>query len=471
MEREPIGAFPAKRFFVDMLTRDIELQDAILDLLDNCLDGALRTVSENGAKANQEKIYEGFVAKIDFDNHSFTIEDNCGGISGDLAKDYAFRLGRPNTRKGEKIPTIGIYGIGMKRAIFKMGTASEVLSKTKSEQFKVVINPEWISNDDKWELELERTQVNLEKPGVKITVSQLRGDVSNIFTPERGFQERLILAISNHYSLIINKGFKVYVNNTLVKPNLTTLMMDGNAFTDENNGITPYFYKGVSNGVTIKIAVGFYRDLVSEDEERSILSGKTTTEKAGWTVICNDRVVLHADKTRLTGWGEAGVPQYHTQFIGIAGVVIFTSDDAEKLPITTTKRGVDGNSDIYLATKDFMREGMKLFTDFTNRWKGNSEAKRKMFSDSPQTLPLNNKNVDSVVPENKWSKVTRSIGGNTYKPKLPVPKESDPLKQIKFNRKISEIKLVSQYLFDDDSFAPTEVGNYCFEQFLEKAKK
>lgn len=33
MEREKIGAFPAKRFFVDMLTRDIELQDAILDLL------------------------------------------------------------------------------------------------------------------------------------------------------------------------------------------------------------------------------------------------------------------------------------------------------------------------------------------------------------------------------------------------------------------------------------------------------
>jgi hypothetical protein len=118
-----------------------------------------------------------------------------------------------------------------------------------------------------------------------------------------------------------------------------------------------------------------------------------------------------------------------------------------------------------------MREGMKLFTDFTNRWKGNSEAKRKMFSDAPQILSLNNKNVDSIVPENQWSKVTRSIGGNAYKPNLPVPKQTDPLKQIKFNRKISEIKLVSQFIFDDDSFAPTDVGNYCFEHFLERAKK
>lgn len=34
--------FPTKEFFVGMLTRDIELNDAILDLLDNCLDGVVR---------------------------------------------------------------------------------------------------------------------------------------------------------------------------------------------------------------------------------------------------------------------------------------------------------------------------------------------------------------------------------------------------------------------------------------------
>ena len=34
-----IKAGPTKAFFVRMLTRDIELADAILDLLDNCVDG------------------------------------------------------------------------------------------------------------------------------------------------------------------------------------------------------------------------------------------------------------------------------------------------------------------------------------------------------------------------------------------------------------------------------------------------
>ena len=65
---------------------------------------------------------------------------------------------------------------------------------------------------------------------------------------------------------------------------------------------------------------------------------------AGWTIICNDRAVLYCDRTELTGWGEAGVPRYHTQFIAISGIVEFQSNDPAKLPTTTTKRGIDASS-------------------------------------------------------------------------------------------------------------------------------
>ena len=39
---ESVNASPAKSLFVSMLTRDLTLEDAILDLLDNCVDGILR---------------------------------------------------------------------------------------------------------------------------------------------------------------------------------------------------------------------------------------------------------------------------------------------------------------------------------------------------------------------------------------------------------------------------------------------
>lgn len=38
MAANSINAAPTKNFFVDMLTRDIDLKDAILDLLDKCID-------------------------------------------------------------------------------------------------------------------------------------------------------------------------------------------------------------------------------------------------------------------------------------------------------------------------------------------------------------------------------------------------------------------------------------------------
>lgn len=467
-----VAAFPAKRFFVEMLTRDIELQDAILDLLDNCLDGVLRSNNFSSQETfGKPKIYKGYFAHINFDETSFSIIDNCGGIPGKLATSYAFRLGRPADRTVEDIPTIGVYGIGMKRAIFKMGTSASIFSKTKDEEFKVIISPEWMNDDNKWNLELERDNVEIETPGVKILVNQLRKDVKATFSKDRGFQETLINVIANHYSLILGKGFEVKVNGNLVKPNNTSLIFDKDAIIKKTDGIAPYFYKGEVNGVSINIAVGFYRNLVSEAEEDGLLSGRTTTERAGFTIICNDRVVLHADKTKLTGWGEAGVPQYHTQFIGIAGVVVFSSANAENLPITTTKRGIDGNSEVYLSTKDFMREGLKFFTDFTYKWKNNADERKEIVNETTSSLSASDEDFSSIVPEKSWSKVNRSIGGKVFRPKLPLPKETDPLKQIKFSRRLSEIRLVSEYIYDDDNQAPTEIGQYCFDDFLKRAKQ
>lgn len=94
-----VKASPTKRFFVSMLTRDIELHDSVLDLLDNCIDGILRSKGYN-SKAN--KPYANFWAKIDFSDNEFSVSDNCGGISQELAEKRAFMMGKPTLKPGEK---------------------------------------------------------------------------------------------------------------------------------------------------------------------------------------------------------------------------------------------------------------------------------------------------------------------------------------------------------------------------------
>src|SRR5258707_11825736 len=105
---EAVDASPVKSFFVHMLTRDIKLEEAILDLLDNCVDGILRSKKLNGKK----EPYAGFRAEIEFKKDSFMISDNCGGIPWSL-HDYAFRMGRSADRPIDAPGTVGVYGIGM----------------------------------------------------------------------------------------------------------------------------------------------------------------------------------------------------------------------------------------------------------------------------------------------------------------------------------------------------------------------
>ena len=143
-----VDASPAKAFFVEMITRDIELQDAILDLLDNCIDGVRRLGRTRG-----EHPYQGYHAHITFSEDEFVIEDNCGGIPYDVAQRYAFMMGRPAEYAGGKAGTIGVYGIGMKRAIFKMGRSCVVFSDTQQKAFEVEITKAWLDDDQNWTLE------------------------------------------------------------------------------------------------------------------------------------------------------------------------------------------------------------------------------------------------------------------------------------------------------------------------------
>ena len=171
-EIKSVPSNPEKSFFISMLTRDIDLQDAILDLLDNCVDGVIRVRS--GAMAKKDS-FTGFWAHITFDENKFVIEDNCGGIPWTIAHEYAFRMGRPpgvSTRPG----TIGVVGIGMKRALFKMGRSCHVHSSDKDDSFLVTIPPAWFSAEKWTEFDAEREKPLTKNYGTIIEISDLTPD-------------------------------------------------------------------------------------------------------------------------------------------------------------------------------------------------------------------------------------------------------------------------------------------------------
>jgi hypothetical protein len=464
--KETVRATPTKRFFVDMLTRDIELHDAILDLLDNCVDGILRS---QRSKIEANLPYDGFWAKISFNQKKFRIIDNCGGIPLELAKKYAFMMGRPKDEDDSDIPTVGMYGIGMKRAIFKIGTSSYVLSQSKENCFEVSISSKWMQNDLEWDLPLKHIDNELEEDGTLINVENLKEGISTLLAVDgtSPFEQDLVDLISHHYGFIISKGFKVFVNEKEV-PQKPISILWSSPGTPEDKRIQPYIYQANIDGLNIRLVVGFYTAMLSQDDLDEEQITRRSKEDAGWTIMCNDRVVLHNDKTRLTGWGEAGVPAYHSQFIGISGTVMFTSNDAWKLPVTTTKRGIDTSSEIYLYVKEFMREGLKKFTSYTNSWKQDPE-KEKEISKLARSVPL--ENIFSIMPDKSWTKVRNSSNEFKLNLALAKPTESNPRRQIRFTKPLSEIELISEFFYGNTAATPAEIGEACFDQILNKVKK
>jgi hypothetical protein len=477
-----VNGTPTKEFFVEMLTRDIDLTDAILDLLDNCLDGVVRLKGPSVSSDHEAKMsvdYSGFHSYITITEDGFTIEDNCGGISKDIAINSAFRMGREKgSMTDENLPTVGIYGIGMKRAIFKIGRAATVISKWADEQFQVLIPDEWSSSEG-WELELEdlpSVPDGIKQGGVIISIYHINQAISAQWKDEdkrKNFVDKLIDAIKQNYSLIIEKGFSIKVNSNIVSYLPTKLMVS--ASQKGHYAISPYIYKDVIDGVNVELIVGFYKSVISTDEIDEINESHRSTPEAGWTIVCNDRVVLYNDKTHQTGWGEGGVPKYHTQFTGIKGIVFFRSNNPKLLPTTTTKRGIDLSSEIYSQVKERMKEGMVIFTSYTNQWKGRLDEEKK-YSNATDNIPMRDLlNNDSVIERynlNENSKTKKGSSAVYIVPKLPKPEIENDTLAIRFFKPADQIEFLAENLFDQDleGVKPSTIGERRFDIVYKQCK-
>ena len=316
----------------------------------------------------------------------------------------------------------------------------------------------------------DAVQKSRDEDGTTIVVHNLYDGIRRRFTEEsEDFLTELETRIATSYAYILAKGFTVTINGAPVVSRPTRLMLGR---TDNSREVVhPYIFTTEQNGVEVFLAVGFTQAIPSEDESTSPEEeGRYSSEDAGWTVLCNDRAVLFCDKSALTGWGEAGVPRYHTQFIAIAGIVEFRSTDPSKLPTTTTKRGVDASSPLYLSVKNKMREGMGYFTDFTYKWKSREHEARKHILDGRPATFAEIKTKARTLPLAATRKTI--LPGRQYRPRLPRPPQLEPTRRrIAFVKSAEDVKVVARHLLGDDEVTASKVGEACFDAFLSEANQ
>ena len=81
-----------------MITRDITLEDCILDLIDNSVDGAWRGAGSRPIGLAEEADLSKYSISINVSPESFSILDNCGGMTLNDAVNHAFSFGRRSTK-------------------------------------------------------------------------------------------------------------------------------------------------------------------------------------------------------------------------------------------------------------------------------------------------------------------------------------------------------------------------------------
>ena len=180
-------ASPEKRFFIHLITKDITLEDAILDLVDNSINSLLKesaislfqTFNAVTGTLKTVKLARNYQIDISLSTQGFEITDNCGGIPYEDAKSTVFRFGRPSAGADD---TLSVYGIGLKRALFKIGNDIQVTSNDGHKAFEVkFIASRWETDADadqpgSWTLPFQETSKK-GSPGTTIQIRQLHEEI------------------------------------------------------------------------------------------------------------------------------------------------------------------------------------------------------------------------------------------------------------------------------------------------------
>jgi hypothetical protein len=432
---------PTKDFFITMLIKDITLRDAIGDLVDNSVD-AIK------AKATNRENLKGYTINIKVDGKRFSISDNGTGIEEEIAREYAFKLGKPKDHKLID-HSIGRFGIGMKRAFFKLGNSISVKSKAPTSSFSISIPVStWKEDEDNWDFHFENVKAKQKNAasitGTTIEITDLSADAKENFKKPQ-FEYELREEIATEQILNINKGIIIKINNEPIAPPDLTLKF--------NKEIIPAYWKHTfkhskDSELHVEIFAG-----VSDEVEI----------EGGWNIFCNDRLILSRDTSATTGWtgtGGDGVAKYHQQFWGFRGYVFFNSKKSSSLPWNTTKTGIDPDSSDYLAVRKKMIELMKDVFLLLNRQKKEREKDN----------PVKNQTLNNKVYAAKAVSVIKIVKEkNKLDPKFHFPADMNAIREtdqktIRYTVPTVKFNKVKKHIGASN---PSDVGSLTFDHYYE----
>jgi hypothetical protein len=329
---EPV---PSKRIFYSIIV-DYDLNRAICELIDNALDQWTKAGRRSKLAVS---------LNFDLNQQTIAIIDDAGGVK---KAQLEILVGPGLTSNEPEEHTIGIFGVGTKRAVVALAQDVQIRSRHKSgETFLIEFDETWLQ-DESWRLDV--FSVDPIDPGTtRIDLSRLRFRI----------KEEDLRRLKNHlgatYSLFLQSGkVNLKVDSETIAP-----------ITLENWAYPPSFgpqrFVGAlpvdGSDVAVTVVGGLSR-------ESSPASGEY-----GVYVYCNKRLVGRALKSHHVGFvkGLAGVP--HPK-VSLVRVIVMLEGEARLMPWNSTKSSINYEHPVFLAMRDWLVTIVKEYATLSRGWQG-----------------------------------------------------------------------------------------------------
>lgn len=435
-EKMLADARPEKRLFISLITRDISLADAFLDLIDNSINAALEPLASRLTSADD---YQRLLAdtklrplvkiSLTIGTSRVVVQDNASGISAETAAKHVFRFGPEEKQETGTSDRLSVYGIGLKRAIFKCGNRIDIISEHRDGGFDLRLNArQWEAlEQERWSFEITPKPPEKINHGTRIIISELHDDVVGRLR-DGVFLAHLRERIARTYSYFIGRVVTIILNDQVIEKEVFDI---GANFASE---------KFVRGTVSCNITAGIANTPGEIFRDRN----------AGWFVFCNGRTVLFADKTTLTGWAGGGLPIFQPKHRPFLGTVFFVSPDPEALPWTTTKGSINEESSVWQEAKGHMVKVGRVITGFLDgRYtdEGTSVASADLQSVSGRSMSV----LTAAVSAPKEFRPPKATPPSTMK--------------IQYDARRADVRKIETFL-RRPGMGGSEVGRYTFTHFL-----
>ncbi|NOR47068.1 MAG: ATP-binding protein [Methanosarcinaceae archaeon] len=333
-EIDKVDAIPSKRLFISIIA-DYDLNRSICELIDNALDIWIKNGKSSSVEIN---IY------LEKNQQTISVSDNAGGVK---KSDLHLIVGPGQTSNLPDGETIGIFGVGTKRAVVALAQDIKITTRYGTDKtYRLEFDESWLKNED-WELPLYEvdditegtTIVELQKLRFKLTDEALT---------------HLKEHLQATYARFLHDN-KVIIN--LDKEPLQPLNFENWAYPPD---YPPHKYITdikSEDGGTLKVEI-----LAGLTRESSPASGEY-----GVYFYCNDRLIARALKNYSVGFATGLAGLAHPS-VALVRVIVSLNGDAQLMPWNSSKSNINSNHNMFLALRTLLVQVVKNYASLSRMW-------------------------------------------------------------------------------------------------------